>query len=384
MTQPPHSIPIAARREASPASKIVVTLLLFLTVAVGFLIVEMIARRRPNAPSIRHVTPRADLRSDEQATIEIFQNSSAAVVHITTLGGHIFSSDMTTREGTGSGFVWDELGHVVTNYHVVEDATKFLITFADQKTIHADLVGIAPHKDLAVLRVNVPTRSLSPIVVGASYNLQVGQSVLAIGNPFGLDQTLTTGVISGLGREIRSTTERPISDVIQTDAAINPGNSGGPLLDSAGRLIGVNTAIASANGTSGGVGFAIPVDTVRRVIPQLIRHQRVITPALGIVPVNPNMTKRVGLDGVLVKFVQDNGPAAKAGMMPFRYDATGQLIYGDLIVAINDNPIREMDDLYQILEAASVGQTVKINVVRSANTNSADSVELKVTLGSDH
>lgn len=365
-------------------NKLVVALLLLLTLAVGFLLSERLNRRRVWAQAaVRPVTPRGDLAEDEKSTIELFQKCSQSVVHITTLlsGRGTISAERATTGGTGSGFVWDHQGHIVTNYHVIEDAAKVLVTFASQRTVEAELVGVAPHKDLAILRVVVDDGQLVPLAVGESTNLQVGQKVFAIGNPFGLDQTLTTGLISGLGREIRSTTERPISDVIQTDAAINPGNSGGPLLDSAGRLIGVNTAIASSTGSSDGVGFAIPVDTVRRVVPQLVEHRRLITPALGIVPVNPALTRRAGLNGVLVKFLSRNGPAARAGILPFRYDESGHLIYGDLIVAIDDTPINEIDDLYQKLETLDVGDTTTVQLIRFDNTSLEQRMAVLVELG---
>lgn len=366
----------------SPQTKIIVVLLLFLTVAVGFLLTDRFSRRGVGA-QIRPVTPRGDLGGNEKATIELFQKSSDSVVHITTLAqSRVFSDGADVRQGTGSGFVWDDAGHIVTNYHVVENASEFIVTFADQSTLTAELVGRAPHKDLAVLRVDALPENLKPIAIGESSDLQVGQSVLAIGNPFGLDQTLTTGIISGLGREIRSTTERKISDVVQTDAAINPGNSGGPLLDSTGRLIGVNTAIASTTGASGGVGFAIPVDTVRRVIPELIRHQRVVTPALGIMPVSPRLTQRVGMKGVLVKLVAQGGPADQAGIKPFRYNQQGHILYGDLIVAMNDQQVNEIDDLHSILESLKVGDAVQVRVVRSPNTVIAEDLVFHVTLGS--
>ena len=368
-----------------PQTKIYTILLLFLTLAVGFLLADRIARRRwATAESVnRQVTPRGDLAMDEKSTIALFQNSSHSVVHITTLvrSRRMFEeAGSQARQGTGSGFVWDALGHIVTNFHVVDGSNEFIVTFADQTTINARLVGLAPHKDLAVLRVATSPERLRPIVIGTSADLQVGQKVFAIGNPFGLDQTLTTGVISGLGREIRSRTDRPITDVVQTDAAINPGNSGGPLLDSAGRLIGVNTAIFSPSGANDGVGFAIPVDTVRRVVPQLIKHGRVRSPTLGILPVNPAMTRRVGLEGVLVKATQKFGTAERGGVEPFRYDQFGRMIYGDLIIALDDQPIKDLDDIYSALDGYKVGDEVALTVIRAANTSSRQKLQLKVKL----
>ncbi|MCZ6452167.1 MAG: trypsin-like peptidase domain-containing protein, partial [Deltaproteobacteria bacterium] len=222
----------------------------------------------------REITPRGKLSVEESLTIALFRKASPSVVNITTLTVRrdVFTLNLLEiPEGTGSGFVWDNAGHIVTNYHVIQNADVAQVTLADQSTLKARRIGVAPDKDLAVLQIDVAKSRLRPIPIGSSNNLRVGQKVYAIGNPFGLDQTLTTGVISALGREIESVTRRPIRGVIQTDAAINPGNSGGPLLDSAGRLIGVNTQIFSPSGASVGIGFAIPVDTVNRVVPQLIR-----------------------------------------------------------------------------------------------------------------
>lgn len=368
------------QRGVSPLAKISLVLILFLTLAVGFLLAERFSRQRL-AGLPRDVTPRGDLGVGEKATISLFQNTSDSVVHITSFTGGRGYSDVS-QNGMGSGFVWDNLGHIVTNYHVIEGAQRHIVTFADQTTVEADLVGKAPHKDLALLKVSVQSQDLKPIAIGESANLQVGQSVIAIGNPFGLDQTLTTGIVSGLGRQIRSTTDRKISDVIQTDAAINPGNSGGPLLDSAGRLIGVNTAIASTSGSSGGVGFAIPVDTVRRVIPQLIQHQRVTTPALGIVPVRQEqLTRMNGMNGVLVQYVVEDGPAHVAGLLPFRRGPRGHILYGDLINAIDGKPVNRIDDLHAILDTYDVGDTVKVHIVRMPSSALAKDGIVEVTLG---
>ena len=253
--------------------------------------------------------------------LRVWRQASPAVVHITTLAVRqdAFSFNvLQIPQGTGSGFIWDAAGHVVTNFHVIREADAATVTMADHSTWKAHLVGAYPDKDLAVLRVDAPSASLHPIPIGTSHDLQVGQKVFAIGNPFGLDQSLTTGIISALGREIQSVTQRPIKDVIQTDAAINPGNSGGPLLDSAGRLIGVNTAIYSPSGVSAGIGFAIPVDEVNRLVPQLIRHGRVIRPGLGIQVGPARLAAELGLSGVLILGVVPDGPAPKAGIRPTR------------------------------------------------------------------
>jgi S1-C subfamily serine protease len=269
-------------------------------------------------------------------------------------------------QGTGSGFVWDKAGHVVTNYHVIEGANGAQVAFADHSTWPADLVGVAPDKDLAVLKVKIPPDLLHPIPVGTSHDLQVGQTSLAIGNPFGLDHTLTTGVISALGREIASRTGRPIKDVIQTDAAINPGNSGGPLLNSAGQVVGMTTAIVSPSGAYAGIGFAIPVDTIRWVVPELIKHGKLIRPTLAISIAPDSLTDRLGTSGVLVLSVEENSAAAAAGLRPTVRDIRGQVIWGDVIVEVDDVPIRSADDLLDMLERHRVGDEVTLTVERDS------------------
>jgi S1-C subfamily serine protease len=263
---------------------------------------------------------------------------------------------MAFPEGTGSGFVWDASGHVVTNYHVIAGADAARVTLGDASVWDASLVGAYPEKDIAVLRIRAPADQLRPLPVGTSADLQVGQHVFAIGNPFGLDHTLSSGVISGLGREIMSIGQRPIQGVIQTDAAINPGNSGGPLLDSAGRLIGVNTAIYSPSGASAGVGFAVPVDTVRRVVTQLVTTGRVERAGLGVI---------------------EGSGAAQAGLIPSRRDpTTGSLILGDVIVAIDAEPVADSLDLYRILDRREVNDVVQVTVIREGQR-----LELPVRLG---
>ena len=231
------------------------------------------------------VTPRGDLAEEEKATIAIFKQTSPSVVFITTLTERYDLRTQDTQEtpqGTGSGFVWDDAGDIVTNFHVVRNASSARVTLADHGNYQAELVGVAPDYDLAVLRIHAPKEKLHPILLGTSHDLQVGQKVFAIGDPYGLDQTLTSGIVSALGRTIQSTTDTPIDNIIQIDAAINPGNSGGPLLDSAGRLIGVNTAIYSPSGSSAGIGCAIPVDTGNRLAPELIANGRFIRTSLGL------------------------------------------------------------------------------------------------------
>jgi len=316
---------------------------------------------------LREVAPRSALSADEQGTISLFRDASPSVVFITSLAVRrdMFRLDVEKiPRGTGSGFIWDKSGNIVTNYHVIRGAQAAQVTLADQSTWDARLVGVAPEKDLAVLRIEAPAERLRPIPLGASHDLLVGQNVLAIGNPFGLDQTLTTGVISALGREIESQAKVPIRDVIQTDAAINPGNSGGPLLDSAGRLIGVNTAIFSPSGAYAGIGFAIPVDTVNWVVADLVRHGKVVRPSLGIQVANQHLGRQLGIEGALVLAVVPGSAAERAGLRPTRRAADGRLWLGDIITAIDGTKVADANDLVLALETSSVGDKVEVTVVR--------------------
>jgi S1-C subfamily serine protease len=324
------------------------------------------AREKP-LPS-RPVTARGPLLPEEQRAISLFEQARASVVYITTL---VYRRDFFSfnvfeiPQGTGSGFIWDEAGHIVTNFHVIYEAQDVQVTLFDGTVFKAEVAGGTPDKDIAVLKIKAPAEKLSPILIGTSADLKVGQSVYAIGNPFGLDQTLTTGIISALGREIESLTRRPIRDVIQTDAAINPGNSGGPLLDSAGRLIGVNTAIYSPSGAYAGVGFAVPVDTVSRIVPQLIAYGKISQPGLGVQVVIDSVARQIGIkEGVLILDVDSRGAAARAGMMPTRYDDSGNIVLGDIIVAIQGQVIRTSDDLDTVLERFNVGDEVRVEVIR--------------------
>jgi S1-C subfamily serine protease len=307
----------------SPLTKLLAVLLLIVAGALVFTVVQF---RRAGVPGIpfepRPISLRPDdkLGADEQGTIDVFSKFSRSVVHITSLATRTDRMTMDVSEipqGTGSGIIWDQNGHIVTNFHVVSMGDRATVTLNDGTSYPATIVGTAPDKDLAVLHIDAPPQKLLPLPIGQSAGLKVGQKVLAIGNPFGLDQTLTTGVISGLNREIKSVTNRPISDVIQTDASINPGNSGGPLLDSAGRLIGINTAIFSPSGANAGIGFAVPVDTVNSIVPQLLEHGHLIRPGLGISNIaSDQLAQKLGLDGVLVLQVAPDGAAAHAGITP--------------------------------------------------------------------
>jgi S1-C subfamily serine protease len=314
----------------------------------------------------RSVAP-GQLNAGERDVVELFQRASPSVTFITSLamrrGAFRFNMAQIPR-GSGSGFVWDTNGHVVTNYHVVKSGDAAKVTLSDQSTWDAKLVGSAPEKDLAVLKIDAPPELLHPIPIGTASDLQVGQHVFAIGNPFGFDHTLTTGVISALGREIESAARIPIRDVIQTDAAINPGNSGGPLLDSSGRLIGVNTAIYSPSGAYAGIGFAIPVDTVQWVVPDLIQHGRVMRPSFGVQVAAPQMARRLGVDGALILEVSAGSPAAHAGLRPTVRNERGNLVLGDVIVAIEGQPVRSGSDLLLLLEQRDAGDKVRVTIVR--------------------
>jgi S1-C subfamily serine protease len=325
---------------------------------------------KPAAPP-RAVAPRGPLVADELNNIAVFKAASPSVVNITALGleRDFFSLNVQqVPQGTGTGFVWDGQGHVVTNFHVIQDASGARVTLADQTSYKAELVGAFPDRDIAVLRIAAPAAKLRALPVGTSRDLIVGQKVYAIGNPFGLDQTLTTGIVSALNREIESVTRRTIKGAIQTDAAINPGNSGGPLLDSAGRLIGVNTAIFSPSGASAGIGFAIPVDEVNRIVPRLIRDGRMVRPSLGVTGAGSEVNRALGLPkGVAIVRIQRNGPAAKAGLKAFARGDAG-IVPGDVITAIDDQPVETVDDMLTALERLEPGDACRVTLWRSGAT----------------
>jgi len=322
-----------------------------------------------------------DLQRFENATVELFRRASPSVVYITSvaLRRDAFTFSMRRVErGSGSGFLWDDRGHVVTNYHVIEGASAARVTLADQSTWDAELVGVAPEKDLALLRIKAPADKLLPIPVSEEEELQVGQYVIAIGNPFGLDHTLTTGVISALGREIDSRAQVPIRDVIQTDAAINPGNSGGPLLDSRGSLVGVNTAIFSPSGAYAGIGFAIPAATVRWVVGDLIKYGRVKRVSLGVDIASGQIARRLGIDGALILNIHPGGAAARAGLRPTQRTARGEVVLGDIIVAVGGETVRSAHDLLLALEPHREGVELPLTVRRGN-----ERVEIVVRLVSD-
>ncbi|HEX9941620.1 MAG TPA: trypsin-like peptidase domain-containing protein [Thermoanaerobaculia bacterium] len=338
-----------------------------------------VAVQQPSGRGAVPPQPQPELQAEERATISLFERASPAVVFITSLAvrQNVFSLDTTEiPQGSGSGFIWDRQGHVVTNYHVVAVGEAFRVTLADHSNWDARVVGAAPEKDLAVLRITAPANRLIALPVGRSADLRVGQSVFAIGNPFGLDQTLTTGIVSALGREIQSLAGNPIRDVIQTDAAINPGNSGGPLLDSAGRLIGVNTAIYSPSGTSAGIGFAIPADSVSWVVRDLIAYGRVRRPTLGIEPAPESLAQRLGLEGVVILRVERGTGAERAGLRGMRRDAFGRWELGDIILTIDGERVASGGDLLVALENKKAGQTVRVGLLRGNRR-----VEVPVRLG---
>jgi len=314
----------------------------------------------------RTVAARGDLAEDEKNTIAVFQETSPAVVYITSIEVRrsLFSLNVyEIPQGTGSGFAWDREGGIVTNYHVIGDASRVEVSLGDGSVYKGILVGAAPDKDIAVLQISAPAEELKPIPMGDSESLQVGQKVFAIGNPFGLDHTITSGIVSALDREITAVTGRTIQGVIQTDAAINPGNSGGPLLDSSGRLIGVNTAIYSPSGASAGIGFAVPVDVINRVVPEIIRHGRVIRPGIGVTLASERITGRLEIEGLLVISVQPGSSADKAGIRATR-QVRGKIILGDIILALNGVPVTTYDDLRNELEHYQIGDEVTLIIQR--------------------
>lgn len=317
-----------------------------------------------------------NLHDSEKALIKLFENTSPAVVFINTSAyrrDYFSRNIMEVPQGSGSGFVWDKEGHIVTNWHVIDGAKKIEVTFVGGETFEAELVGEAPTKDLALLKIKELDKKVEPLTLGKSDALKVGQSTIAIGNPFGLDHTLTTGVISALGREINSPSsfgEIKIPDIIQTDAAINPGNSGGPLLDSSGRLIGVNTAIISPSGGYSGIGFSIPVDLLKWVIPELKKYGRIQRPTLGITMIQEKFNPE-NVQGVIVNQVLEDGAAARAGIIPSSL-IRNSISWGDRIIGLGDYEINNRSDLILALENYKVGDQVGLKVVRDGEELTID------------
>lgn len=327
----------------------------------------------PSASS-REVTPREYLCDDEQRTIAVFEQTSPSVVYIATSqrvrdfwNRNIFS----VPKGTGSGFVWDMHGHIVTNFHVIEGASEATVWLNNGQSYKASLVGASPEHDLAVLKIFVAFNSPPPLKIGSSHDLKVGQKVFAIGNPFGLDYTLTSGIVSALNRTLDLEGGLAIEHLIQTDAAINPGNSGGPLLDSSGRLIGITTAIYSPSGAYAGIGFAVPVDTINRVVPSIISSGKYIRPSIGIIvdeALNNLITEKFGMEGVAVLDVQKDSPAFHAGIVGSRIDRNDHVVLGDVIVSVDGKKVRSLSNLFALLDEYQVGDKVTLEIIRNQNT----------------
>jgi 2-alkenal reductase len=318
-----------------------------------------------SSPTARAVEQRGPLSDAEKATIEIFESVSPSVVQVAAKSAANPLIEEEGRGASGTGFVWDHDGHLVTNNHVVENASELAIRFATGEVAKVDLVGVAPNYDLAVLRIRSVRQLPPPVALGSSSDLKVGQSAFAIGNPFGLDQSMTSGIISALKRRLPTNAGREIANVIQTDAAINPGNSGGPLLDSAGRLIGVTTAIISPSGSNAGIGFAVPADVVNRVVPELIRNGRVPTPGIGIVAASEDVSTRLGVEGVIVVRTAPGSPAERAGIRGVNL-SSGAL--GDVITEADGKPVRRLSDLTDLLEQVGAGRAVRLTVKRGPDT----------------
>lgn len=354
---------------------------------------DLVERLESSFATDRRAPVYASLTADEDRRIETFKRVSPSVAYITTSvratqrGFSLPGIDIPV--GTGSGFLWDRNGHVVTNYHVIAPTGNVPRTVKVKLSSMAEacdarVVGFEPDKDLAVLKIH-PSNLPIPMEIGTSNDLQVGQTVLAIGNPFGLDLTLTTGVVSATGREVQGFGGRKIKGCVQTDAAINPGNSGGPLLDSRGRLIGVNTAIYSPTGGGNiGIGFAIPVDVVRRVVNQIIRYGRVVRPTIGIHVADDRVTRSIGsqlrrnLDGVLIAEVLPNTPAAAAGLEATTMRGDGSVRLGDLIVEVNGQAVKQVEDLLAEIEEQKVGDAASLKILKACDPRRK--VEIKIRL----
>jgi len=319
----------------------------------------------PGTPQAAAAATNAQLTEDERNTIDIVRKTKNSVVFVTNLQyvrDFFYSSDQPVPQGSGSGFVWDDQGHIVTNFHVIEEGDKFMVSLPNQKQVEAKLVGRDPNKDIAVLKLSEKVPDLTPVRIGTSEDLQVGQKVIAIGNPFGFDHTVTKGIVSALGRSMPGAGGVTIREMIQTDASINPGNSGGPLLDSAGELIGMNTMIASPSGASSGVGFAVPVDTIRKIVPQIIQFGKVTEPDLGVTFVNDEYVRRAGVSGAIIREVPRDSQAYDAGLRGLSRDNRGRLFIGDIIVGIDEMKIASYDDLYNALDGRKIGDTVTLTV----------------------
>jgi putative serine protease PepD len=355
---------------------LVVALLSGMFAAIAIAVMDRMGNRfQPSGSAFSEATPAGITNpataSDEQNNIEIYRTLSPGVVNVhSTSYARDFFGFVEPQEGSGSGSVIDQEGNILTNYHVIEGATKLAVSFGGQKNYAAQLVGGDPDTDLAVIKlIEKPKEPLTVIALADSDKLEVGQKVLAIGNPFGLDRTLTTGVISGLQRPIRARNGRPIEGAIQTDASINPGNSGGPLLDSQGRMIGINSQILSPSGASAGVGFAVPVNIAKRIVPQLLKSGEVRRPKLGIgtrdvAPLKSQLDLPVA-DGVIILQVAPGQAAANAGLRGVTQTENGDVAIGDIILGMDNEKIANTDDLYRLLDKHQVGDTVQLQILRS-------------------
>jgi len=314
-----------------------------------------------------------ELMPVENKSIEIYKRAVPSTVNVSNikLSRNFFYGEVEVPQGAGSGWVWDSEGHIITNFHVVQGGSRFVITFFnDSKQYTAKIIGTAPEKDIAVLKLEQKPPKLTPIQVGSSKELQVGQFSFAIGSPFGLDYTLTSGVVSALGRKIDGIGGVKINDMIQTDAAINMGNSGGPLLDSSGKLIGMNTVIFSTSGSSAGLGFAVPADTIKMIVPQLIKHGKVIRPGLGIGIAPESWKMRIlGYEkGLVISFVDEKGSAAKSGLRGLTQDRAGRIYLGDIILSVDGVDVNNLDDIYQVLEKHRIGDSIEVKFKREGKT----------------
>jgi S1-C subfamily serine protease len=319
------------------------------------------------------------LLEDEKNSIQIYKKSVASVVNVTNIrtGETWLYGTVEVPAGAGSGYVWDNEGHIVTNFHVIEKGNNFTINFLnDSKSYKAKVIGVEPKKDIAVLKLLEKPKTLIPITIGKSAELMVGQKTIAIGNPFALDHSMSVGVVSAIDRKIDGIGGVKIHGMIQTDAAINPGNSGGPLLNSSGEMIGMNTLIFSHSGSSAGLGFAVPVDTIRSIVPQLIQHGKVIRPGLGIGIVPDELKYRFGKEkGIAISYVMDKGPAERAGLQGMRQDRFGNIYIGDIILSIDNNEVNSMDDVFQLMEKYKIGDSVQVKFQRK---NKIETVKVKL------
>lgn len=327
---------------------------------------------KPAARTVPQTSPRSSaqvsrLIEDERNTIDIVKKAKNSVVFVTNMQyvrDFFYSSDQPVARGTGSGFVWDDKGHIVTNFHVIEDGDKFMVSLPNQKQVEARVVGREPAKDIAVLKLVEPVTGLAPVVIGSSKDLEVGQKVIAIGNPFGFDHTVTAGIVSALGRSMPGAGGVTIKDMIQTDASINPGNSGGPLLDSSGELIGMNAMMVSPSGSSSGVGFAVPVDIIKKIVPQIIAYGKVTRPDIGVTFLSDDYARQADIEGAVVREVPRDSAAYDLGLRGLGRDGWGRMYVRDVIVAIDAMKIKSYDDLYNALDGYKTGNTVNLTVRR--------------------